>query len=717
MFVSCIVLGSTVAVVAEIEEAKFDGKHGLPPSVQTSKGTKLYVGGSGPGNFSTIQSAINAASNGDTIIVYAGTYYESQIVIDKSLIVQGAGSSSSIIDGNGATLSSTGLVKIIANGDVTFSGFTVKDAGGPTGYGAGDNKMNMAITACASSSGVTYTITSNRIIGTNDPDDDYDWGFYATSGGKENIIFTHNIVTQTGCNNIVVEKTIGFTDISFNTLDAGCWGIDSIYYMTCQGTDITTPQKITNNTINVGTGVNPGGANYNKVTAIGFSSAYLGCTGEADTGKYTNILISGNTITNVKEWRRGIALDNFAWGDGTGGEISNAIITKNVITAISSSPVSFAIRLSGLVTNTIIKENQIKNCDMSFWGRTGYYGSSTAFPAGTQMNGNSFQNNAGGVVWEGPTLLNARLNWWGSLHVEDPIDGSVDYSPWLGAPYGTTPMTICTDDIIGEAINITTAGETVFVCKGTYNEHLTISKRISVIGEDCNTTIIDGLSLGKIISITTDDVTLKGFTLQNCGVYKDDAGIYIGSDGNTIQGNILKENTEGILLWNAAANKITQNTFTNCDYAIYLESSATNMIEDNIIVQNDQGIEVESSSDNDINGNQIMENKVGIRLQSDSSDNKIQYNKIASNTERGVYLKDLGDKTNDIYHNNFIDNKVNAYFESTIRSRWESNYWDDWIGVIIPQFSMFPKIILGRFFSVVPWVNIDRNPASVPYPT
>lgn len=353
---------------------------------------------------------------------------------------------------------------------------------------------------------------------------------------------------------------------------------------------------------------------------------------------------------------------------------------------------------------------------MSFWGRTGYFGSSIAYPSDTLMKYNNFQNNFEGLIWEGPSELNAQLNWWGALQGGDTISGNVDYSPWLGAPYGTIPMTICTDDNINEAMNATNVGDTVFVTKGTYYEHLTLDKRITVIGEDSNTTIIDGSSTGKVVTITSDNVSIKGFTLQKSGVFEGDAGIYVRSNGNTIDGNIIKKNAEGIHLWSSTNNKITNNKFSECTYALYLQNSDSNTIKDNTIASNTQGILLEASSSNDINGNYITNNKNGIWLQSYCDLNSIAGNHIASNTIRGLYLERLSDKNTIIYHNNFIGNAVNAYFETTFFSKWDRNYWDDWIGIKIPQFQSFPKVIVGRFFSFIPWINFDRYPSPTVYP-
>ena len=58
------------------------------PIIKTKFGNILYVGGNGPGNYSTIQGAIENASDGDKIIVFYGTYNEA-ISLDKELTLIG----------------------------------------------------------------------------------------------------------------------------------------------------------------------------------------------------------------------------------------------------------------------------------------------------------------------------------------------------------------------------------------------------------------------------------------------------------------------------------------------------------------------------------------------------------------------------------------------------------------------------------------------------
>ncbi len=85
-------------------------------------GNTLYVGGSGPGNYSKIQDAVDNASDGDTVLVYSGTYYEN-VIVDKSINLIGEGKNATVIDG----MENGDVVYIIAS-DVHISGFTIQNS-------------------------------------------------------------------------------------------------------------------------------------------------------------------------------------------------------------------------------------------------------------------------------------------------------------------------------------------------------------------------------------------------------------------------------------------------------------------------------------------------------------------------------------------------------------------------------------------------------------
>ncbi len=64
------------------------------------RGSWLYVGGSGPGNYTRIQDAIDNASDGDTVYVFPGVFKE-HVSINKSILFQGSDHRTTIIDGQG----------------------------------------------------------------------------------------------------------------------------------------------------------------------------------------------------------------------------------------------------------------------------------------------------------------------------------------------------------------------------------------------------------------------------------------------------------------------------------------------------------------------------------------------------------------------------------------------------------------------------------------
>jgi parallel beta-helix repeat protein len=85
--------------------------------------TTIYVGGSGTGNYSSIQEAINLANSNYTVFVYNGTYY-GPIVINKSIKLVGQDKDNTFIDGIGENY----VLKLEAN-YVNITNFTIQNSG------------------------------------------------------------------------------------------------------------------------------------------------------------------------------------------------------------------------------------------------------------------------------------------------------------------------------------------------------------------------------------------------------------------------------------------------------------------------------------------------------------------------------------------------------------------------------------------------------------
>ena len=244
---------------------------------------------------------------------------------------------------------------------------------------------------------------------------------------------------------------------------------------------------------------------------------------------------------------------------------------------------------------------------------------------------------------------------------------------------------------IKEAINVTTSGDTVFVYNGTYLEWSIVldEDNLSLIGENKDNTIIDGMNFGWILTITARNVTVTGFTIQKssigtAGVFLNhatkskisnniiknhDSGIYsVFSNGNVIENNWVADNNEGIILSSVCkeneirGNNVTGNTlFAGIDLS---NGAHDNVIENNNIFQNKFGIFI-SSENNSILGNQIINNDVGI---SEYSGHTHEY-----------YGPTYGYI---IFHNNLINNTKQLDLGNQSVNIWdnglEGNYWSDY---------------------------------------
>jgi parallel beta-helix repeat protein len=101
----------------------FYGEDRIPSVKINNVINTFYVGGGGANNYSTIQTAIDDAGNGDTVYVYNGTYYENLEIYDKINLV-GENRDITVIDGN-----ESGIAIIVSADGVNISGFTIQNGG------------------------------------------------------------------------------------------------------------------------------------------------------------------------------------------------------------------------------------------------------------------------------------------------------------------------------------------------------------------------------------------------------------------------------------------------------------------------------------------------------------------------------------------------------------------------------------------------------------
>jgi parallel beta-helix repeat protein len=265
---------------------------------------------------------------------------------------------------------------------------------------------------------------------------------------------------------------------------------------------------------------------------------------------------------------------------------------------------------------------------------------------------------------------------------------------------------------IQDAIDASGDGDTVFVYDDSlpYYENIEVYKSINLIGEDRNTTMVDGGGSNNVIYISSDWVNISGFTIQNSGSDSTDAGIYVNSNNCMIFGNIIFNNFFGIYQFHSKNNSIFRNNvINNNNCGIVLASSSSTIIFENYVKgQPFNGIGLSQGSKNNIvSGNTIINNNYsGFRIIG-SLDNTISGNNLVNN-EIGVRLE--YSSNNKIISNNFLENRqrIALFFGKNIshcRNTWDENYWD--------ESRILPKAIFGRM-NVLPWINFDWNPAKEP---
>jgi len=380
------------------------------------------------------------------------------------------------------------------------------------------------------------------------------------------------------------------------------------------------------------------------------------------TGIINNLIIDRNIITNIYAGLAGKAASGIdvgtAWNNIT-GKVNNLKIRYNTISGISGGQ-GYGIQLDGKTPGAEISNNTISNVVSPFNAAFAVgvlvpnTNTGSALPTPILINNNSITTVTYTIANGSINLVNATCNWYGTAipsAVAALISGPVSYSPFLTNGTDDQPGSIgfqpvpgsCngfatdlyvndnsqTGDVyttaigndanpgtpaapfatMAHAVSVASAGNTIYVDAGTYNESVVVNKSISILGSNAiispNTgsrvaeSILVNTSAGRTFSIYSGntDVIISGF--------KFDGGspIHDGNDTNNpmtsdvtfsknwvVNGNAIYAGTntswEDLLITDnkfqdinatstasamqvsyTSTTTITDNTFTNVNYA------------------------------------------------------------------------------------------------------------------------------------------------------
>jgi hypothetical protein len=258
-------------------------------------------------------------------------------------------------------------------------------------------------------------------------------------------------------------------------------------------------------------------------------------------------------------------------------------------------------------------------------------------------------------------------------------------------------------------------GDTIFVYSGVYNEYVNVSKSLELIGEDRDTTVIDGRGIEnqpEIVHVSADNVTIRGFTIINASI---EAGYYscldvVGSScliiDNIISSNIPIYYAYGIALggqYNVVAGNIINGSFRDIVGGGY----------QNTICRNEIGNILATGQNNTITGNQI--DFIWFMFE--------EYTTVTCNTIGGFDFMTSSSNNCVIYHNNVIWSDP-IYYPPAYPHLWDDgypsggNYWTDYAGDDTysgPYQNVTGSDGIGDTPFIISDYNRDNYPLMTPY--
>jgi len=608
----------------------------------------LYVGGVGPGNYTTIQEAIDAAGSGDTVYVYSGTYHE-YLNVGKTLTLIGENRSTTTIQTtaagspavavfapwvniSGFTIDgdtfSNGILLVPGN-NATVSGNIVTDSTSGIGcYQGNDTKISDNLLLSSSSDGIfiyacrRLTVLNNTMMGNGiglNGEKLEEWNSHTigtsnTVNGKP-VYYWKDVVGGTvpnGAGEVILANASGVTVDGQYLINGG----SGILIGFSSGNNVSNNQLISN----TGTAMYIYQSGRNTIANNIVSGCYWGVYFDHSSGNViVNNTVSGSYFgiylyySHDSDISRNDVRFNSLQTQIAGITLYRSnrnILDRNTVLSNYYNGIHLDLSIRNRITNNSVLSNQHVGIDVRDYSDFTLIMNNSAFPAGVSI----FQSS----------------NVTASDNRADGIDAQNS-----------------DDDVISNnTANVTANGW-----------------RNTVAGN------VGRISMGGfygLVSNNTGSIYASGsrHEIRNNNVSNCYSGIDLSwsADNITITGNIGVNNLEGIRAWMVPDLLIANNTFISSNYTgILLNATENSRVVNNTITDSGTGIIVRWLSTNvTVAGNLLQYNRKGLSLEVYSYGNRV-------------------------YHNDFLYNTLQAADNDT--NFWDDgypsggNFWSDYAGV------------------------------------